>query len=289
MKIFLTGSTGFIGSHIINAASNAGIEILACRQSTRSLSRIPLSQEPIWINRDLTEISPSDLEDCNVIIHCAASGVGSKNASIEDMIRVNVLGTSNLLECASQSGASRVIIAGSCHEYGAHALGTQPIETDLPLRPTTFYGSTKAAGFHLAVTHAFQHNLELYYGRVFSAYGTGQSPSSLWSLLHQAAISNQDFLISQGNQIRDFIPVYLVVEHLLSAAFRDDIARGVPVIANIATGNSQSVFDFVKQEWIKLGATGRILRGALSSPKGDPPAFVASLLESRLTFGEYLK
>ena len=69
MKIFLTGSTGFIGSHLINAAANKGIGVAACRRSESSRPRIPLIKKPKWVNKDLLDVTPSDMMNCNALLH----------------------------------------------------------------------------------------------------------------------------------------------------------------------------------------------------------------------------
>ena len=57
MKIFLTGGTGFIGSHFVNQAHRAGHEIIALRRSASSLPRIQLQRQPVWINKAMTELA----------------------------------------------------------------------------------------------------------------------------------------------------------------------------------------------------------------------------------------
>ena len=52
MKIFLTGGTGFIGSHFINAMHRDGHKVVALRRKG-SKPRIKLDQEPKWIEGSL--------------------------------------------------------------------------------------------------------------------------------------------------------------------------------------------------------------------------------------------
>ena len=54
MKIFLTGGTGFVGSHFINKAHDAGHEIISLKRH-RSKSRIDLKKEPEWVYGNLDD------------------------------------------------------------------------------------------------------------------------------------------------------------------------------------------------------------------------------------------
>ena len=56
MKIFVTGGTGFIGSHFINQAHEAGHEVVALRRSPDSKPRTSLKQEPVWLDQPLSEV-----------------------------------------------------------------------------------------------------------------------------------------------------------------------------------------------------------------------------------------
>ena len=52
MKIFITGGTGFIGSHLINELSKFDYDLI-CLRRQNSETRIPLKKEPQWINEDI--------------------------------------------------------------------------------------------------------------------------------------------------------------------------------------------------------------------------------------------
>jgi Nucleoside-diphosphate-sugar epimerases len=54
MKIFLTGGTGFLGSHFINIAHNAGHQ-LVCIRRKGSQPKINLQKSPIWVEGDLKD------------------------------------------------------------------------------------------------------------------------------------------------------------------------------------------------------------------------------------------
>ena len=58
MKIFITGGTGFIGSHFIDAAIKEGHEIIALRRN--KVNKNNLNNRIIWLKKDLLKINSND-------------------------------------------------------------------------------------------------------------------------------------------------------------------------------------------------------------------------------------
>ena len=87
MKIFLTGGTGFIGSHFVNQAHRAGHEIIALRRSASSLPRIPLQRQPVWINKAMTELAAEDFAACEALVHLAAYSANMPYDTLPNCIR----------------------------------------------------------------------------------------------------------------------------------------------------------------------------------------------------------
>jgi len=74
----------------------------------------------------------------------------SVEASFEDVLAVNIAGTNNLLRAAVDAGVSKVMLASSNHAVGFYRRGDIPpgadgLPDDIPARPDTFYGWSKAA------------------------------------------------------------------------------------------------------------------------------------------------
>ena len=74
MKIFLTGGTGFIGSHLLQELLNWNHEVIAVRRPF-SEPVFSLKTQPIWLDRSSLHLQPSDLEGVDVIIHLASAGL----------------------------------------------------------------------------------------------------------------------------------------------------------------------------------------------------------------------
>jgi nucleoside-diphosphate-sugar epimerase len=273
MKIFITGGTGFIGSYVLRSALAAGHEVLCLRRTSFSHPCLTLSQEPIWLNKSLAAITPSDLNNIDAIIHLAATGVSPRRASWEELEAINVRGTLSMCSLARAIEA-RLIIAGSFAEYGLSGLNYDFIPTSAPLEPTFPYAASKAAASVLAKAFALDAGIELAYLRIFNAYGEGQDPSNLWPSLKKAAIDGSDFPMTPGEQIRDFIEVEQVARYFLkvldlpSASFHD------PVILNIGSGVPQSIKDVCSSWWQQWNAKGRLLVGDLPYRKAEVMRFV---------------
>jgi nucleoside-diphosphate-sugar epimerase len=108
MKIFLTGASGFVGSHLVQSLSASGHEILCHFRSPEAFHIKPHQNLEIW-SGDLNDISSLSkrLQGFDVVIHCAAEMKlwDSEKALYE----TNVLMTKNILESAKCSGIQQFI------------------------------------------------------------------------------------------------------------------------------------------------------------------------------------
>lgn len=284
MRLFLTGSTGFIGSYVLRAALAKGYEVKALRRRPSSVPVIQLPCEPIWCDGGLESLNLSWFKDVDVVMHLASLGVSPRNASWYDLVVTNVVGSHRLFELAVEAGVRRFVSAGTSHEYGNTALRYVAIPPKAPLEPVSAYGASKAAAFQLLHTFAVEKRLEFFYGRIFTAYGVGQFSGNFWPSLRSAALSGSDFCMTSGHQISDFIPVSAVAEHLLRACIRPDIQPGFPLVVNIGSGNARSLLSFAQDEWNRLGATGRLLPGSIADRPGQIDRYVPDVVNLNINF-----
>lgn len=278
MRLFLTGGSGFIGAHVLSAAMAAGHEVRALRRSPSSVPPIPLPCQPIWWEGHLQDLTAACLEGVDAVVHLASVGVSPKQASWSELVQVNVAGSLRLLELAAEVGVCRCVVAGTSHEYGNAARRFDAIPADAPLEPLSAYGASKAAAFQLLRAFAIERRLELFYGRIFSAYGEGQYEANFWPSLRRAAMAGEDFAMTSGRQISDFIPVPVVADHILQACSRPDIRAGVPLVANIGSGVATSLLSFAKAEWDRLGAIGQLNPSSLPDRPNQIERYVPDLL-----------
>ena len=277
MHIFLTGGTGFVGSYFLQAALLAGHKVTALRRPCTSKSQISLSQELCWCEADLSTVDSSHIESVDILVHLASAGVSPKPATWSELVQTNVCGTMHLFEQAVEAGVRRFVVAGTSHEYGNSARIYKAIPPDAPLEPLTPYGASKAAAFQMMRTFAMLTGIELFYGRIFHSYGNGQFEGNFWASLFRAALDGNDFPMTTGRQIMDFIPISDVTQHLLTACTRIDISPGNPFVVNIGSGVPKTLLSFAQSEWCRLNASGRLLPGHLPDRPNQIERCVADL------------
>jgi len=108
MKIFLTGASGFVGSHLVQSLIAAGHEVVAHYRAPQSLNTKPQNNLEVW-SGDLNDV-PSlakRLQGIDSVIHCAAE---MKLWNCEkELHETNVLMTQHILKAAKQAGIPQFI------------------------------------------------------------------------------------------------------------------------------------------------------------------------------------
>jgi nucleoside-diphosphate-sugar epimerase len=276
MKIFVTGGTGFIGGHFLKRALAAGHEVIALRLPS-DRPKIPLATQPEWVDGSLADNWRDILAACEALVHFAAVGVSPQNASWDQLFAVNVQQSLDLWLHAADAGVKRFVICGSCFEYGKSGERHQFIPHDAPLEPTNAYAASKAAATMAALALAVEKKIELLVLRPFHVFGEGQHESNFWPLLRKAALAGEDFLMTAGEQMRDFIPVETVADVFVGALARADLCAGEPKIENVGTGKPQTLRAFAESWWKQWGAKGKLKVGALSYRTGEVMRYVPQI------------
>lgn len=276
MRIFLTGGTGFIGSHLLQQALAAGHSVAALRRAGAE-ARIPLDQQPQWLEGDLSDDWGEALASCEVFIHLAAYGVADGSNDWERCFQTNVIDSLLLWRQAVAAGIRRFIIVGSCFEYGRSGERYDFIPVSAPLEPTTAYGASKAAATMAALALAVENELELVVARPFHVYGEGEAERRFWPSLVSAARYGHDLPMTGGNQVRDFQLVQQASKKLLESLSGPTPKAGIPILINLGSGRPQTLYSFAESEWGRLHARGRIIRAAIPYRENEIMRYVPEL------------
>src|SRR5262245_48041908 len=170
MRYFITGATGFVGSHLAEACIAKGHTVctLARAQSDVSI----LEKLGVTIQRgDLTEADsiPAALNGADVVVHCAAK-VGDWGP-VEEYRKVNVDGLRNLLEACRTAKLTRFVHISSLGVYPAcNHYGTDE-NAPLPASHIDGYTQTKVEAEQLVLEYHRQHQVPVVTLRPGFIYG----------------------------------------------------------------------------------------------------------------------
>jgi len=276
MKIFLTGGTGFVGSHFINKAHDAGHEIISLKRR-HSKSRIDLNKEPEWVYGNLDDNMSKYFKNCDVVYHLAAHSTNTPYDSLEKCLYWNVNASLKLMQSALDLGIKKFVIAGTGFEYGLSGMKYKYIPINAPLLPTMSYPASKAAGSIIFHQWTVENQIKLQYLRFFQVFGEGEDKNRLWPSLKKAAEDGTDFSMTSSEQIRDFTPVKQVADELMNAINFVDVIPGEPLYKNIGTGRPCSVREFASKSWEKFNASGKLLFGEKPYRENEVMRFVPEI------------
>ena len=276
MRVFVTGATGFLGSHFIKAATAAGHDVAALRRPG-SEPRITLPEDVNWIEKPLDQIEARDCRDQDVFLHFSAQGVSPQKTTWLEAYRHNVLEQLHALLTAAGAGIDRFVICGTCFEYGPTAVRFERIPPSAPLHPIGAYATSKAVGSFTAAGFATDHGVRMAYLRVFHAFGPGQHPSNFWPSLRTAALTGSDFPMTAGQQVRDFVRVEDVAQQFLDVCVTRSLEPGKAEFHNIGSGSPTTLLAFAQEWWRRWNAKGRLLPGALPYRQDEVMRYVPEL------------
>lgn len=277
MKIFLTGGTGFIGSHFIQQTLEAGHE-LTCLKRKESKTKIILSKQPTWVEGDLaTNFDSSVFQGVDVFVHFAAHSANAPYDHLQNCIYWNVNASLKILEQAKEAGIKKYLIAGSCFEYGSSGERYENIPPDAPLEPTMTYPTSKAMLSTMLHGWTAINDVKLKYLRIFQVFGEGEAETRLYPSLKKAAFEGKDFPMTKGEQIRDFIYVKDVAKKFVEELDFKNVRKGFAYFTNIGTGKPQSLKEFAEYWWQKLNAKGELLFGEVPYRENEVMRFVPKI------------
>ena len=276
MKLFVTGGTGFVGSNFVKQALEVGHNVVSQRRPG-SQTRIPLVHEPQWVDRALDEDFSQELAGCDALVHLAAHTPNPPYAALDECLYWNVVATVRLLQQAAYQGVNRVLIAGTCFEYGQTAEEHEFVHPGIECRPMLTYPISKAAATTSCLGLARHLGLKLQVLRIFQVYGDGEAATRFWPSLRAAALSGHDFDMSAGFQVRDFIAVQDVALQFLTALSFEGVEVGRPQIKNVGTGCPMSLLEFAEKWWRIWNAKGNLKPGKIGLRPGEARRLVADI------------
>ena len=209
-KILITGANGFCARHLVgrlrkkNGIYIAGIDLN--KKAPVNISLDDYMRVDICNQKQMTDLVRRLKPD--FVFNLA----GLNSGLIEDIFKVNILGTVNLLEAVKvQAPQARVLLIGSAAEYGRAEKHSLPVKEDHPCRPVGAYGISKHAMTLAGINYVQQFGMKVVVARPFNIIGPGISPGllvgALVSRAKKALMRSSEPIVKIGNlnTERDFI------------------------------------------------------------------------------------
>lgn len=252
-KALVTGSDGFIGSHLTEYLVREGWDVRAFvyYNSFNSWGWLDTSPKDV---RQSVDVFAGDIRDpfgvkeamkgCDVVFHLAALiGIPYSYHSPQAYVETNISGTLNVLQAARDLGVERVIQTSTSEVYGTARF--VPITEEHPIQAQSPYSATKIGADAIALSFYKSFGMNVGICRPFNTYGPRQSARAVIpTIISQILAGKTHIHLGSISPTRDF-------------NFVEDTARGFVAMANGPIAGS--TFNFGSGYEISVGDTVKLI------------------------------
>ena len=293
-KLFITGSSGFIGFHVAKRYLDKGYKVrgfdsmndyydvklknsrlkILKKYKNFSFTKGSLENQKI-LNNTIGKFKPS------IIIHLAAqAGVRYSIKNPKIYLNSNILGTFHIIESAKRLKVKHLIIGSSSSVYGANKKFPFQ-EIDKADSQISFYAATKKSIESLAHSYSSLWKIPITILRFFTVYGPwGRPDMAYFKFTKNILIRKKIDVYNRGRMYRDYTYIDDIVDGIFkltnkipkvnsSKKYRKDSLSSVAPIRILNIGNTKKVLlsDFIKAIEKKLGK--KAIKNFLPMQKGD--------------------
>lgn len=298
-KIFVTGSSGFIGFHLCQLLLTEGFQVIGFDGMTDyyDVTLKQRRQQMLLQNANFTtHTAMLEDEDAlraayekaspDVVVHLAAqAGVRYSLGNPRAYVDANILGTFNLMELTREHQVDHLLMASTSSVYGANV--DMPFaEVDKTETPLTLYAATKKANEVMAHSYAHLWKIPTTMFRFFTVYGPwGRPDMALFKFVEAALNGDAIDVYNHGKMARDFTYVSDLVrgirllidtppiepENGVESLCGDSLSPAAPFrTVNIGNSDKVNLEEFISE--IESSLNMPIKRNYMDMQKGDVPA-----------------
>ncbi|HKL64564.1 MAG TPA: NAD-dependent epimerase/dehydratase family protein [Roseovarius sp.] len=296
MRVFVTGTAGFIGFHLARLLLAEGHEVAGFdgmtdyydvrlkRRRHAMLHQTPgftateaMLEDEAALSAAVADFAP------DVIVHLAAqAGVRYSLENPRAYVDSNVTGTLNVMEAARTADVRHLLMASTSSVYGANEDmpfdERQKADTQL-----TIYAATKKANESMGHAWAHIHGLPVTMFRFFTVYGPWGRPDMAYFKFARAILEERPIdIYNNGEMWRDFTYVDDLVRGIRllidavpggpeTAVEGDSLSPAAPFrVVNIGNSDKVRLLDFI--DAIEAGIGRKAIRNYMPMQTGDVPA-----------------
>jgi NAD dependent epimerase/dehydratase len=250
-KFLVTGSDGFIGSHLVELLVRSGYDVRAfvLYNSFGSWGWLDHLPEDVKGQFEVVAGDVRDpfgvaaaMKDCDVVLHLAALiAIPYSYHSPSTYVDTNVVGTLNVVQAARQQEVERVIVTSTSEVYGTAR--SVPITEEHPLQGQSPYSASKIGADAIALSYHMAFGTPVSVLRPFNTFGPRQSARAVIpTVITQIAAGCRTIKLGALHPTRDFTFVENTARGFVAAAASDAI---VGEATNIGSGFEISIGDTV--------------------------------------------
>ena len=238
MEVGVTGSSGFLGSHLTNALHQK------TKFQVTTLKRNSSKKFP-----SINELK-SFVENLDLIYHVAGVNRGTN----EEIFEGNIQATFNLLEAIRKYGNSspRIIFTSSSQVYKEIKSPKELVTESYKADPSTLFGVAKKTAEDLIRLSGFEHAII----RIANIYGPGCRPeynSVIATFCHKSVNGEPLIVDGDGHQERDFIYVEDVINAMVLAGIKvNNFISGVYNIGTNRTASLRHIIQSIKSSGVEI-------------------------------------
>lgn len=249
MKVFLTGGTGFVGSHFAASLAEKGVSVYALVRDPNALKGLQgLSVRVLAGDLDSIPELPRDLD---FVFHLAAL---TKARKPEAYYSVNHLGTASVLRALASQGLRPLVVYVSSLAAGGPAVGGRPRREDEPAAPVSPYGKSKLLGEEEILK--YRDRFPVLILRAGAVYGP----------------RDKDFLEYFRFAAKGFLPSLAGYDPIVSLIYIKDFVRALDLCTRVRlpSGEIINIADSRATAWSELGRAAARILGKKTFPLAVP-------------------
>ncbi len=293
-KLFITGSSGFIGFHVAKRYLDKGFKVYGFDSMNNyydvKLKRSRLNILKKYKNFSFTKGNLENQKKLNssinkfkpsIIIHLAAqAGVRYSIKNPKIYLNSNIIGTFNVIECAKKLKIRHLIIGSSSSVYGANKKFPFQ-EIDKTDRQISFYAATKKSTENIAHSYSSLWKIPITVLRFFTVYGPWGRPDMAYFKFTKNILRGKKIdVYNKGKMYRDYTYIDDIVDGIVkltnkipklnsSKKYKNDSISHIAPIRTLNIGNTKKVLlsDFISA--IEKSLNKKAVKRFLPMQKGD--------------------
>ncbi|MBF0427582.1 MAG: NAD-dependent epimerase/dehydratase family protein [Magnetococcales bacterium] len=278
-KVLITGGFGFVGSLIARHLRLKGVEVVVMEHPN---AQVPPGLEDVEVlHADITDeqsMASVKASGIDAVLHLAAQSSGPRSFFIPGLdVKLNILGTVNVIDWCIANQVDRILFASSFVIYGDHP-DREALDEEIHCKPKSVYAISKLACEHLLLNYAQAKGVRWNSLRMFNVYGPGQDitkPDQGVVGIFMNMLRKQDEVQVKGrlDRFRDLIYIDDVIQGWDRCLFANRYNQAF----NLGTGEKTTFDQLIRSIARVMGKEDRLKIVQLDGTPGDMMGCYADL------------